>query len=309
MPDLAETIVGVSPSMVALRAYLPKVAQSRATVLITGATGSGKERIAQAIHAIGPRALRPFVPINCATLPDGLIESELFGHERGAFTGAVAASRGQILHADGGTLFLDEIGEMHVHTQAKLLRVLEAREVRPVGAGRPISVDVRVIAATNQPLEALVAQSEFRSDLYYRLNVVRLDLPPLKDRPEDIPELFRYAITQMNARERRHVGLPDAELVGTLMAHDWPGNVRELNNLVEAIFVDPPEGEIGLRHLPPAFRQVFANYRFSPDIERTRLISALEDTNWNKAEAAKRLNWSRMTLYRKMSLYRLDRSA
>jgi two-component system response regulator HydG len=304
---LQESIVGISPAIVALRDYLPKVARSAATVLITGATGSGKERVAQAIHAVGPRAQRPFVPVNCAALPDSLIESELFGHERGAFTGAVAASRGLIGRADGGTLFLDEIGEMHTHAQAKLLRVLETKEVHPVGANRALPVDVRVIAATNQPLEDRVASAGFRRDLFYRLNVVRLDLPPLRERREDIPLLIRHVIARLNARDDRRVGPPDAELLGCLMAHDWPGNVRELCNLVEAVFIDPPDGPIALEHLPPAFKDMFLRYRTAEGSERDRLICALEQTQWNKAQAARRLNWSRMTLYRKLAQYQLDR--
>jgi DNA-binding NtrC family response regulator len=309
MPDLAETIVGVSPAITAMRAYLPKVAHSQATVLVTGATGSGKERVAQAIHDLGPRAGAPFVAINCAALPESLVESELFGHERGAFTGAVSASVGHIVRADRGTLFLDEIGEMSRHAQAKLLRVLETRRVQPVGAARPVPVDVRVIAATNQPLEALVSAGVFRADLYYRLNVARLELPALKDRREDIPLLVRHAIRERNARDRCSVGPPDPDLMRCLMAYDWPGNVRELNNLVETVFIDPPAGQIGLADLPPVFREMFVRYRTSQQSERERLLCVLEETAWNKAAAAKQLNWSRMTLYRRLEKYHLHRSS
>jgi DNA-binding NtrC family response regulator len=307
VPDLAETIVGVSPTIVALRAYLPKVARSSATVLITGSTGSGKERIAQAIHELGPRAERPFVALNCAALPDGLVESELFGHERGAFTGAVTASVGHVARADGGTLFMDEIGEMSAHAQAKLLRVLETRKVQPVGAGRAVPVDVRFIAATNRPLESLVADGAFRTDLYYRLNVARLSLPPLKERREDIPLLLDHAIGHLNARDRCSVGRPDPELLRCLVAYEWPGNVRELNNLVESIFIDPPQGPIGLAHLPPTFREMFARYRTSVASERDQLVLALQQTNWNKVQAARHLKWSRMTLYRRLAKYELHR--
>jgi two-component system response regulator HydG len=309
MLDLAESIVGVSPAIAGLRGYLPKVARSNATVLITGATGSGKERIAQAIHELGRRAAKPFVAINCAALPDSLAESELFGFERGAFTGAVSSRTGHITQADGGTLFMDEVGEMSLYTQAKLLRVLETRAVQPIGASRPVPVDIRVIAATNQPLESLVSSGAFRTDLFYRLNVARLVMPPLKDRREDIPLLFRHAVSRLNARDGRRVGPPDPELLGCLLAHDWPGNVRELNNLVEAVFIDPPEGALSIRHLPDVFRQAFGRYRSASASDRDRLILALEQTNWNKAEAAKQLRWSRMTLYRKLAKYRLDRSS
>ena len=247
---LQDSIVGVSPAIVALRSYLPKVAKSSATVLITGATGSGKERVAQAIHAVGPRAQRPFVPVNCAALPESLIESELFGHERGAFTGAIAASRGLI-----GPPMAARCSWM------KSARCTRRAGQAPPGArnqgssarriGRATLVDVRVIAATNQPLEERVASAGFRRDLFYRLNVVRLDLPPLKERPEDIPYLIRHVIAKLNARDNCRVGPPDAELLSCLIAHDWPGNIRELYNLVEAVFIDPPGGPIALEHLPP----------------------------------------------------------
>jgi len=248
------------------------------------------------------------VAINCAALPDGLIEAELFGHERGAFTGAIGTSKGHIVQANGGTLFLDEIGEMSPHTQVKLLRVLEAREVTPIGATRPLPVDIRVIAATNQPLERLLVKKKFRIDLYYRLNVVRLELPPLKDRKEDIPLLLSQAIKEMNQRDHCSVGAPDNELMECLLAHDWPGNVRELRNLVEAVFIDPPPGRIGLHDLPPVFRELFCSYRTGPNAEMERMLDILKETNWNKAEAAKQLNWSRMTLYRKLAKYQIDRS-
>jgi DNA-binding NtrC family response regulator len=304
--ELSRTIIGSSPALCALRAYLPKVARSAATVLITGATGSGKERVAQAIHTIGPRAPHPFVAVNCAALPDALIESELFGHERGAFTGAIAANVGHVARAHRGTLFLDEIGEMSAHGQAKLLRALETRKVQPIGAPHPVPVDVRVIAATNQPLELLLGRGGFRRDLYYRLNVVRLDLPALKDRREDIPLLLGDAIQRLNDRDRGAVGAPDPELLACLTAHDWPGNVRELNNLVEAIFIDPPRGQVHMRDLPPVFRQIFEQYQRTASSERDRLVGALEQTQWNKAEAAKQLKWSRMTLYRKLAKYHLE---
>jgi len=303
---LRDTLVGASEAMVALRDYLPKVARSAATVLVTGETGTGKERVARTIHDLSPRARKPFVAVNCAALPDALVESELFGHERGAFTGAVGARVGLIAHADGGTLFLDEIGEMHPHAQAKLLRVLETREVQPVGTSRSVPVDVRVIAATNRPLESLVAAAGFRTDLFYRLNVVRLDVPPLRERAADIPLLFGHLVARLNTRDAQHVGQPDAELLACLEAHAWPGNVRELANLVEAIFVDPPAGAVTLEALPPPFRKLLAGYRNVAGTERDRLVRVLQETRWNKAEAARQLKWSRMTLYRKITQHRLE---
>jgi DNA-binding NtrC family response regulator len=291
--------------MADLRDYLPKVARSQATVLITGETGTGKERVAQAVHDLSPRAERPFIVINCGAVPDTLIESELFGHARGAFTGAHAAVRGRIAAADGGTLFLDEIGEMSLYAQAKLLRVLETQQITPLGGGAMQQVDIRVIAATNRALETEVKAERFRVDLFYRLNVARLVVPPLRERGDDIGLLARHVIAVFNRREGARVGPPDAALLACLQSHDWPGNVRELRNLIEAVFIDPPIGRLGLEHLPPAFRAIFSGYqRDTGDCDR--LIAALERTHWNKAEAAKVLNWSRMTVYRKLAKYQLS---
>jgi two-component system response regulator HydG len=296
---------GCTPPVVQLRDYIFKVAQSRAAVLISGETGTGKERVARAVHELSPRRGHPFVPVNCAALPETLVESELFGHQRGAFTGAIATVPGKIMEAEKGTLFLDEIGEMSQAAQAKLLRVLESGELQPLGAVRARTVDVRVVAATNQDLEGLVAVKSFRIDLFYRLNVARLVVPPLRERREDIPLLLNEIVSRLNARDGRRVGSPDPELMECLLAHDWPGNVRELSNLAEVIFIDPPEGPIGLRHLPPVFRSMFARYRTTMPAERERLLRVLAHTNWNKSEAAKTLNCSRMTIYRKLAKYHI----
>jgi two-component system response regulator HydG len=301
--SLEDTLVGVSPAIRELREYLPKLANSSATALIIGESGTGKECVAEVLHRIGPRATHEFVAVNCAALPEALVESELFGHERGAFTGALGARKGHFRQADGGTLFLDEVGDMSLATQAKLLRVLERREVMPVGSSHTIAVDVRVIAATNQRLDELVASHRFRADLFYRLNVASIALPPLRERKEDIRLLFDHATRRLNQRDRRRVGTADDELLECLTAHDWPGNVRELHNLVEAVFIDPPEGRVELAHLPPAFRKLFGAYQRTALDERRRMLAVLEQTRWNKAEAAKRLHWSRMTLYRKLSHY------
>jgi two-component system response regulator HydG len=274
-----------------------------------GPTGTGKERVARLIHELGPRTHKAFVPVNCACLPDGLIESELFGHERGAFTNAIASRNGYVRQADGGTLFLDEIGEMSPHAQAKLLRVLECREVMPIGSNRAIPVDLRVVAATNQPLEDLVRNNQFRADLYYRLNVACIHLPRLRDRPEDIPLLFNHAVDELNKRDKRSVGTPDDDLLNCLMAYDWPGNIRELRNLVETLFIDPPSGKIALKDLPPIFRAMFEQYRTASLPEKQQLTSMLEETKWNISETAKLMKWSRMTLYRKLRKYEIRRSA
>jgi transcriptional regulator with PAS, ATPase and Fis domain len=305
---VAYAIVGESPSINALRAYLPKVAQARATVLVTGETGTGKECVAQAIHALSPRSAAPLVIVNCGALPDSLIESELFGHVRGAFTGAHANARGKITEADGGTLFLDEIGELSLFAQAKLLRVLEAHEVQPVGSTRSEKVDVRVVAATNRDLEADVASHRFRADLFYRLNVARLMIPPLRERPGDIVLLANGVIAEFNRRDGRHVGELAKPLLDCLRAHDWPGNVRELRNLIESVFIDPPTGTLELKHLPPSFQKLFGQYRGTSQSESARMIDALERNHWNKAGAAKALKWSRMTLYRKLAKYQVNRS-
>ena len=238
-----------------------------------------------------------------ARCPIALLNSELFGHARGAFTGATAAVRGKIAEADGGTLFLDEIGEMSLYAQAKLLRVLETHEVHPLGCARVQHIDIRVVAATNRELEAEVAALRFRADLYYRLNVARLVIPPLRERPGDVALLAAEVIAEFNARDAAAVQPPVPELLAALAAHDWPGNVRELRNLIEAVFIDPPAGRLDFEHLPPAFQALFGRYRRSEPSERSRLIEALERTNWNKAKAARALKWSRMTLYRKLAKY------
>ena len=300
------SLIGCSQSMTNLREYLPKVARSEANVLITGETGTGKERVAESIHRESPRHDQPFVCVNCAAIPDSLIESELFGYERGAFTGAQEGYPGKLRLANGGTVFLDEIGDMSLAAQAKVLRVIESREVFPLGGRRMVSINLRFIAAINQDVEPLITQRRFRSDLYYRLNVARILLPPLKDRKEDIPELLVHFLDQFNLRLEASVGKPSPELLHCLMSYDWPGNIRELRNLVEAIFIDPPRGTIAVVDLPESFRQIFAAYVTDSVAEKERLVSTLYKTNWNKSKAAIQLNWSRMTLYRKLAKYQIN---
>ena len=294
--------------MLDLKSYLAKVAQSDATVLVTGETGTGKERVATAVHQLGPRQKAPFISVNCAAIPEALLESELFGHRKGAFTGATGDFPGRFAEADQGTLFLDEIGELSLAGQVKLLRVLEEREVVPVGSTQRRKINVRLVAATNGDLEELVARRAFRADLYYRLNVVRIELPPLRDRPEDIAPILDHFIAQQNRRLAMRVGRPDSELLQRLCRYDWPGNIRELRNLVEAMFVDPPQDRpVYLADLPANFRRLF-NEAERPGVdERDRLVAVLRDTNWNKMAAAREMNWSRMTLYRKLVKYDLDR--
>ena len=302
---MLDSLVGSSSAMMDLRAYIRKVARSDAVVLITGETGTGKERVAESIHRESPRHNRPFICVNCAAIPDTLLESELFGYERGAFTGAQSSYSGKVRAASGGTVFLDEIGEMSLIAQAKILRVIERGEVFPLGAVRMMAVDVRFIAATNQELEPLVKEGRFRRDLFYRLNVARLLLKPLKEHKEDIPELIDHYVREFNQRYRCTVHRPAPTLLDCLLRYDWPGNVRELRNLVEAVFIDPPAGPVSIDDLPEFFRNIFAPYAVSAPSERDRMVSALYQTNWNKSKAAVQLNWSRMTLYRKLSKYHI----
>ena len=306
--DALAAIQGDSTWADTLRSYLPKVARSQAPVLITGETGTGKERIAQAVHDLSPRRKNRFVAINCAALPEGLIETELFGHERGAFTGAVTRYDGRAAQADGGTLFLDEIGEMSLTGQAKLLRFLEAGKIDRIGATRESTVDVRFVAATNQSLEDLVAEHRFRADLYYRLNVARIEVDPLRTRPDDIHVLAESYIEELNRRAGCAVEGPDRRLARLFESYNWPGNVRELRNMLEAVFIDPPEGQISVTDLPPAFQALVSGHRTALSSEKDDLIEALNRTKWNKAEAARLLNMSRMSVYRKIEKYRIARS-
>ena len=299
-------LFGASPAITELRRYLSKVAMSDATVLVTGETGTGKERVASAVHRLGRRAAKPFIAVNCAAIPEALIESELFGHRRGAFTGAVDDFPGRFAQADGGTLFLDEIGEMSPSGQAKLLRALEEGAVTPVGGVRPRPIDVRLVAASNQRLEQMVERREFRADLFYRLNVARIEVPPLRARPEDIGLIASHFIEEHNRRRAMRVGRPDGPLLARMRRYSWPGNVRELRNMVEALFIDPPDGpSVSIADLPPSFKRLFNEQRSPSEPERERLVEVLRETNWNKMEAARQMNWSRMTLYRKLAKYEL----
>jgi DNA-binding NtrC family response regulator len=298
-------LVGDSPSMQQIKAYIGKVAATDTNVLITGETGTGKELVAELIQHASSRRAQSFVCINCAAIPDTLLESELFGYEKGAFTGASTPSEGKLKLADGGSIFFDEIGDMSPYAQAKILRAIESREVYRLGGKRRIPLNVRMLAATNHDLEQLVAQGQFRKDLYFRLNVARIHLPPLRERKEDILALSHYYLHTLNQHFGRHVeGFTD-EVLARLICHDWPGNVRELKNLLEATFVNDPSQRIALADLPEPFsRQCPATDRTVSD-ERQRLLSALFSTNWNVSKAAQQLHWSRMTIYRKLEKYHI----
>ena len=305
---VVQPIVGESAAMRELRAYLDRVAATESNVLITGETGTGKELAAFHIHWRSARRDKPLVSINCAAIPETLLESELFGYERGAFTGAHAQKEGQLKSADGGTVFLDEVGDMSLASQAKILRAIDSREVSRLGGRAPVSLNVRVIAATNQDLESRVAEGQFRPDLYYRLNVARVHLPPLRDRCEDIPTLCDHYIRELNRRFGRSVEGLSPEAVACLLQYPWPGNVRELRNLLEAAFITVATGRIALADLPEPFRRHVAESEGLSGDERTQLLNALFATNWNKSQAAQRLHWSRMTLYRKLAKYSLSES-
>lgn len=302
-----QDLIGSSTQMTDLRSYVPKVAAAQVPVLIQGETGTGKERIAALIHELGPRRNKPFVAVNSAALPEHLVESEFFGHAKGAFTGAFSDHPGKFLQADGGTLFLDEIGEMSPATQSKLLRTLETGEVTPLGSTRTHKVDVRVVAATNEDLDDCVARGTFRADLFYRINVARLWVAPLRSRTDDIGPILAHFIDGLNDRYGRHVEAPDAALLDALHEYEWPGNVRELRNFAEALFIDPPENRpLHLEDLPQGYRRLLATHEVTRLPEREQIMEALEETHWNKAQAAKKLNWSRMTLYRKLDKYAID---
>ncbi|MEZ4417243.1 MAG: sigma-54 dependent transcriptional regulator [Gemmatimonadota bacterium] len=247
-------MVGSSPSMVRLGSQIEKVAGTDANVLVLGETGAGKELVAEALHELSGRVRGPFVPVDCAALPEGLLESELFGHEKGAFTGAITQRRGLLQEANGGTVFLDEIGEMPMALQAKLLRALEQRRIRPVGSSRPVDLDIRVVAATNVDLEKAVREGTFREDLYFRLNVVRLVVPPLRARKEDIPLLVEHFLRALAKGSGRRVPTVSPETWEALDRFDWPGNIRQLRNVVERAVAFDSDDRITISDLPSEMR-------------------------------------------------------
>jgi DNA-binding NtrC family response regulator len=303
-----DPLVGESPCIRDLRAYLTKVARNDVTVLITGDTGTGKELAAAMIHDRSPRRHARFVSVNCAAIPEGLLESELFGHEGGAFTGAAGPRQGLLQLADHGTVFFDEIGDMGPLAQAKILRAIENREVYRLGGRRPIRLDIRVVAATNQDVERAVEEGRFRRDLYFRLNVARIRLPLLRERRSDIALLLDHHLRELNRRGPGRVEGFSDEALAALRDYDWPGNVRELRNLVEALFVCPPAGRVRIGDLPPEVRHRLRGACGADDAERRRLVEALFEANWNKSRAAQLLRWSRMTLYRKLAKHCVVRS-
>jgi two-component system response regulator HydG len=314
-----EGVVGNSPKMRRVVQLLKAFAPSTATVLILGENGTGKELAARALHTNGPRKAKPFVPMNCAALNENLLDDELFGHEEGAFTGAKGARKGRFEYANGGTLFLDEVGDMPLGLQAKLLRVLESGEVVRIGANEPVRVDVRVVAATNRDLDAVVKDGKFRLDLFHRLNVGRVKLPSLRERKEDLPPLAAHFLKELAKKYGKPVPKVAAAVWKAFDAYDWPGNVRELRNLLESMIVLDLDGELGSDDLPedagvkPGGGSGAAAPPSGPDylvgkpldaVERYYMEKALELTRGNREEAAKLLGIGERTLYRKIQLWK-----
>ena len=304
-------IIGNSEPMKRVFDRLRQVAPTEATVLVLGESGTGKELIAKAVHTNSPRRSHSFVALNCAALSESILESELFGHEKGAFTGAMARRQGRFEYAHRGTLFLDEIGDMPASTQIKLLRVIEEKEITRVGSNEPVKVDVRLLGATHQNLETLVKQGKFREDLYYRMNVVRIELPPLRERSDDIPLLASAFIDEFNETHCKHVEGIAPDALDLLMRYPWPGNVRELKNCIESMVVVSGGGLLTPGNLPHKIRDDQSAEGGAPqlagrsleDTERELIIQTLQLTGGNRQEAAKRLKIGERTLYRKLDKY------
>lgn len=303
-PGARLDLLGETPGMRKIKEYLVRAAATDCNVLITGETGTGKERVAGLIHWHSSRRDKPLICINCAALPENLLESELFGYERGAFTGASWSYPGKLRLAEGGTVFLDEIYEMNSHMQAKILRVLDNREIYSLGGKKQIPLNIRFVAASNQDLEGAVKQGTLRKDLFYRLNVARIHVPPLRERRADIPLLLHHYLQEMNRRYGRQVEGFTEEVMELLLGYYWPGNIRELKNLMEALFINLPSRRVSFANLPESFQLLQENLEL-PQGEREKLLTALLATNWNKSKAAEKLKMSRMTLYRKIEKYEI----
>jgi two-component system nitrogen regulation response regulator NtrX len=307
--DTRYRIIGESVPMKALRQQLGLMAGTGGRVLVFGESGTGKELVAHAIHQMSPRVSEPFVEVNCAAIPEDLIESELFGHIKGSFTSAHEDKVGKFQQADGGTLFLDEVGDMSLRTQAKVLRALEEQRFEPVGAARSVQVDVRVVAATNKNLDDEIARGNFREDLFYRLNVIPFFVPPLRDRPEDIPLLADHFLREFTTAYGRKPKELTPEAYRILTSYHWPGNVRELKNLIERIVIMNPQVRVDARHIPlnTVHRQSdrpldrFGSlHEFREAAEREYIVKKLEEANGNVTRTAELLGLERSNLYRKM---------
>jgi DNA-binding NtrC family response regulator len=315
-----KNLIGVSEPMKEIYSLIQKVADTDSTVLILGESGTGKELVARAIHYNSRRADRPLIPVNCGAIPEELLESELFGHVKGAFTGAVATRPGRFEMADGGTIFLDEIGDMSPRLQVKLLRVLQERKFEPVGSTRTREVDVRIITATNKNLERAVRENHFREDLFYRLNVIPIRIPPLRERPSDIALLVDHFLTLFSKENQRSKPKIRDEVMEIFLKYSWPGNVRELENLMERLVILKREGEIARKDLPERFGEVHAHMttvvqipegglsfkKVVNDFEDKLILKALERTGWNKNRAATLLQLNRTTLVEKIKKRQLE---
>lgn len=313
-----ENILGRSPALLEVLDMAARAAQSNSTMLIRGETGTGKELLARAIHFNSPRSDNPLITINCGAIPKELLESELFGHRKGAFTGAVADKRGRIELADGGTLFLDEIGELSPELQVKLLRLIQEGEIEKVGSEAKLKVDVRIIAATHRDLQAMIEDGAFREDLYYRLSVIPLVMPPLRERSEDIPDLVQFFFSKSKDKNRRADLAMSPALLPYFGRYRWPGNVRELENVVERIVVLARGKEITIEDLPPFLRQERAGIDaleidLPPQgisleaIEKELILRALNKFDWNQTRAARYLDISRKTLIYRIEKHRIQR--
>jgi len=304
-----ENIIAKSSKMQRVIELIKIVAKSNATVLITGESGTGKELVARAIHSQSHRRGKSFVAVSCAALPESLLESELFGHEKGSFTGAYAQKKGKFEFANRGTLFLDEVGEMSANVQVHLLRVLEEKEFTRVGGNEPIKVDVRVISATNKDLKRAIASGGFREDLYYRLNVVTIELPPLRERKEDIPLLAQHFLNTFALENRKKIAGFSPQATKSLLSYDWPGNVRELENAIERAVILAKDSLISLLDLPQENLSLARSASIGKNIkevEKNHILNVLNDTGGNYSEAARILGISRMTLYHKVREYGLN---
>ena len=308
-----DNIIGKNYRVHEVFELLKEVAPTRATVLIEGETGTGKELIANAIHHNSPRSGSPFVKVNCAALSEGLLESEIFGHVRGAFTGAINDKAGRFEMANGGTIFLDEIGDITPQTQVKLLRVLQEGEFERVGDSRTIKVNVRVITATNKDLRAMVERDEFREDLYYRLKVVPVRLPPLRERKDDIPLLVRHFIEKFNREMNTEITHVSPAAMELLMEYNYPGNIRELEHIIEHAFVRCQGKTISPENLPKDLQnndivsKVMSRSDPMRSLEKEMIVQALKETGWRYSECARKLNMSRTTLWRRMKEFNIEK--
>ncbi len=311
-----EDIISKSPKMHKLFAILPDIAESESTVLIQGPSGSGKELFARAIHNLSPRKKANYVVINCGTLPAQLFESEIFGYVKGAFTDAKKDKKGKLAAVNGGTVFFDEIGELPLSIQVKLLRLLQERDYEPLGSTETIKSDIRIVAATNKDLKKLVAQAKFRDDLYFRLAVVKFDLPPLKDKREDIPYLVDHFINKFNAKTGKKIISVSPNVMSTLMSYDFPGNIRELENIIEHGFVLCRGSIIKREHLPPELIRIEKDSEVNKDIlstpvtesidEQNQIINTLRSCSGVISKAAEELGIHRTTLWRKIKRYNIN---